>query len=330
MTDISSLKAEEKHVSRTPAGPEDARLAGGRGPCSGRLEVKHQREWRALTSRGREARAHANVRYALVVCRHIGCGSVVSIEHNSNNTDSQPAWEVNFSCSGPESSLQECGSTSARKRIHGKESWTSSLDVICSESVRLVGAADRCQGSVEVRWDQGWASVCEEGFQVEAQKVLCRELGCGPPGSFSGSFKKGEGLVSSKQFQCKGNESHLGDCASSTRNNCRTVAGISCRTLIARPFSQHRSPAPIASTDRQAFLSALIASTDRQAFLSALIASTDRQAFLSALIASTDRQAFLSALIASTDRQAFLSALIASTDRQAFLSALIASTDRQH
>ncbi|KAK1885706.1 CD5 antigen-like [Dissostichus eleginoides] len=132
MTDISSLKAEEKHVSRTPAGPEDARLAGGRGPCSGRLEVKHQREWRALTSRGREARAHANVRYALVVCRHIGCGSVVSIEHNSNNTDSQPAWEVNFSCSGPESSLQECGSTSARKRIHGKESWTSSLDVICS------------------------------------------------------------------------------------------------------------------------------------------------------------------------------------------------------
>ncbi|KAJ4944262.1 hypothetical protein JOQ06_012807 [Pogonophryne albipinna] len=231
MTDISSLKAEEKHVSRTPAGPEDARLAGGRGRCSGRLEVKHQGEWRALTLRGREAGAQANVRYALVACRHIGCGSVVSIEHNSNNTDSQPAWEVNFSCNGPESSLQECGSTSARKRIHGKESWTSSLDVICSESVRLVGPADLCQGSVEVRWDQGWASVCEEGFQAEAQKVLCRELGCGPPGSFSGSFKKGEGLVLSKQFQCKGNEAHLGDCASSTRNNCRTAAGIACRNV---------------------------------------------------------------------------------------------------
>ncbi|KAK5866665.1 hypothetical protein PBY51_020837 [Eleginops maclovinus] len=132
MTDISSLNPEEKHVSSTSAVPEDARLARGQGPCSGRLELKHQGEWRALTVKDRQAGAQAYVRYALVACRQMGCGSVVSVEHNSNNTDSQQAWEVNFSCRGPESGLQECRSPSARRRIHGKDTWNSSLDVICS------------------------------------------------------------------------------------------------------------------------------------------------------------------------------------------------------
>ncbi|KAF3851773.1 hypothetical protein F7725_005128 [Dissostichus mawsoni] len=185
-------------------------MAGGRGPCSGRLEVKHQREWRALTSRGREAGDHANVRYALVACRHIGCGSVVSIEHNSNNTDSQPAWEVNFSCSGPESSLQECGSTSARKRIHGKESWTSSLDVICSgntdkgisirqyvhgtlevmllekyvNELRLVGRT-RCKGILEGKQDGEWRPLNDS---LKHSAKVCENLDCGGLISTSGSI----------------------------------------------------------------------------------------------------------------------------------------------
>ncbi|XP_042249223.1 scavenger receptor cysteine-rich type 1 protein M130-like [Thunnus maccoyii] len=104
----------------------------------------------------------------------------------------------------------------------------SSLEVICSESVRLVGGSRVCSGSVEVKSDQGWAPVCEDGFDSEAEKVVCREFGCGPPVLIRWSFVREVKPVLSKKFQCKGNESRLQDCASSTRNNCKPASGISC------------------------------------------------------------------------------------------------------
>lgn len=108
---------------------------------------------------------------------------------------------------------------------------TSLFLCLFSESVQLVGSLGNCQGSVEVKSDQGWASVCEDGFDSEAQKVVCRELVCGPPRSFLGSFRKGEPPVLSKQFYCKGSESRREHCASSTRIDCRPAFGISCTNM---------------------------------------------------------------------------------------------------
>lgn len=108
---------------------------------------------------------------------------------------------------------------------------------VFSESLRLVKSQRICAGSVEVKSNQGWVSVCQDGFDSEAEKVVCRELGCGPPQNLMGSFSEGEGTVLSKQFQCKGNESRLEDCASSIRNDCKPAAGISCSMYqLFHPF----------------------------------------------------------------------------------------------
>lgn len=131
-----------------------------------------------------------------------------------------------------------CGIVSTEKQ------WISFLKVqldlslrLFSESVRLVRSHQVCAGSVEVKSNQGWVPVCPDGFDSEAEKVVCRELGCGPPQTFLGSFSEGEETVLSKQFQCKGNESRLEDCASSIRNDCKPAARISCSMYqLFHPF----------------------------------------------------------------------------------------------
>ncbi|XP_035515401.1 scavenger receptor cysteine-rich type 1 protein M130-like [Morone saxatilis] len=228
--EFGALEVNESFTVLVPCSvPHDARLAEGNSLCSGRLEIKHQGEWRALNTKEREA--VVKLGYARVACRQMGCGSVVSIAHRPNSSGPKPAWEVNFTCRGTEQTLKECSNAITKRRVQRKDSSGYSLEVICSESVRLLGESDTCTGSVEVKLDQGWASVCEDGFDSEAQKVVCRELGCGPPGSFRGTFRKGEGTVLSKQLQCKGNESRLMDCASSIHSNCTPASGISCSYL---------------------------------------------------------------------------------------------------
>ncbi|KAM7418367.1 hypothetical protein PAMA_015813 [Pampus argenteus] len=226
VTVTSSLKPEGKHPSQPIA--IDARLVEGGSRCSGRLEMKHREEWRTLNIIEYIDTARTKVNYAQVACRQMGCGSVISIIHNTNNANRRPAWEVNFRCSATDMTLSECGDPKARRRVEEKSTSTSSVEVICSESVRLVGASQVCSGRVEVYSDQGWAPVCEDGFHSEVKQVVCREFGCGPPVSSKTSFLRGDESVSSKKFQCKGSESRLQDCATSTHNNCTPASGISC------------------------------------------------------------------------------------------------------
>ncbi|XP_071388856.1 scavenger receptor cysteine-rich type 1 protein M130-like [Centroberyx affinis] len=102
-----------------------------------------------------------------------------------------------------------------------------------TEFVRLQDGDGYCSGRVEVKTNQSWASVCKDGFDKEDEKVVCSELGCGAPSYFRGSFGRAEGPILSKQFQCRGNESRLQDCAtsSSTSNSCKPqeTAGVACR-----------------------------------------------------------------------------------------------------
>lgn len=99
-----------------------------------------------------------------------------------------------------------------------------------------MGRSYVCSGSVEVLSGQGWLPVCEGGFDSKAEKVVCREFGCGPPVSIRRSSKRGEGPVLSKMFQCKGNESRLQDCASSTHNTCKQAVGIACTSTVHTHF----------------------------------------------------------------------------------------------
>ena len=103
---------------------DDVRLVGGTSNCTGRLELKHQREWRPVHPDGWEQKSSS------VACGQLGCGSAVSTEQRGGSTD-QPTWSVTSNCVGSEYSLRECGT------IRSKTS-SSSLGLICSGDIMVI------------------------------------------------------------------------------------------------------------------------------------------------------------------------------------------------
>ncbi|XP_036431298.1 deleted in malignant brain tumors 1 protein-like [Colossoma macropomum] len=89
--------------------------------------------------------------------------------------------------------------------------------------VRLVGGS-RCSGRVEVLHGETWSTVCDADFDQQDAEVVCRELGCGLPVEVLGAaaFGRGEGQVWSEELQCRGNESQIHFCptSSSLKNTC--------------------------------------------------------------------------------------------------------------
>uniref|UniRef100_A0A4W4DYJ7 SRCR domain-containing protein n=1 Tax=Electrophorus electricus TaxID=8005 RepID=A0A4W4DYJ7_ELEEL len=83
--------------------------------------------------------------------------------------------------------------------------------------VRLVGGP-RCSGRVEVLHGKTWATVCDADFDQQDAEVVCRELGCGPPVEVLGAaaFGRGDGQVWPKELQCRGNESDIYSCPTSS------------------------------------------------------------------------------------------------------------------
>ncbi|XP_032396113.1 scavenger receptor cysteine-rich type 1 protein M130 isoform X2 [Etheostoma spectabile] len=197
---------------------DDIRLMGGSSHCSGVLEVKSQGEWREVHDR------NWDLELANVVCRHLDCGSVVRA---SSKRRSKPSSRITPSCleSGPR--LKKC----LTKR---SMTFPTSLEIICSDSVRLVNGTSLCSGRLEVKSNQStqsWSSVCEEDFDLQDAEVVCRELGCGAPSVLQGAlYGDMEAPVWTKEFQCRGHESALLDCDSSDRNTCSSgkAAGLTC------------------------------------------------------------------------------------------------------
>ena len=94
---------------------------GGASHCTGRLEMKHQGEWKPGDV---SYSSFWNLQSSSVVCRQLDCGSAVSTGSDFGSTY-QPVWRIvlSSSCVG---SLKECGTIVS-------DSFTSvTLKVICS------------------------------------------------------------------------------------------------------------------------------------------------------------------------------------------------------
>ncbi|KAL6460131.1 hypothetical protein MHYP_G00318900 [Metynnis hypsauchen] len=98
----------------------------------------------------------------------------------------------------------------------------SVIITLSTAEVRLVGGS-RCSGRVEVLHGETWSTVCDADFDQQDAEVVCRELGCGLPVEVLGAaaFGRGEGQVWSEELQCRGNESQIYFCpTTSLKHNC--------------------------------------------------------------------------------------------------------------
>uniref|UniRef100_A0A4W4F0W5 SRCR domain-containing protein n=1 Tax=Electrophorus electricus TaxID=8005 RepID=A0A4W4F0W5_ELEEL len=101
---------------------DSVRLVDGGTRCAGRVEVLHRGQWGTVCVEG------ASVIAAVVVCRQLGCGGILSATV-SDTAGSGPIWMSQLTCSGSESTLKNCGSLGWGKH---RCSHLDDAELICS------------------------------------------------------------------------------------------------------------------------------------------------------------------------------------------------------
>uniref|UniRef100_A0A8C6UV68 SRCR domain-containing protein n=1 Tax=Neogobius melanostomus TaxID=47308 RepID=A0A8C6UV68_9GOBI len=158
--------------NRTRTGPETCptlnltckeplRLVGGASRCEGTVEVELRGEWRQV---GTSFTDRWDLEAAAVVCRDRDCGSPVSTEKRVGSDESK-VWLVTTHCVKKSSAVRDC--------LYDRHSSPSLLQVICSDSVRLVGGRSLCSGSLQIQDQslaQSWAGVCEGALDRRGQR----------------------------------------------------------------------------------------------------------------------------------------------------------------
>ncbi|XP_051814341.1 scavenger receptor cysteine-rich type 1 protein M130-like isoform X2 [Acanthochromis polyacanthus] len=202
-------------VTLTCSDSDDVRLEGGANRCAGRLKMKHDGVWRVM----KIPNPDWNLKVAALICGRLDCGPAVSAV-NRPEYPHKDAWWINPYC--PLSALKQCVTMN-------HEQISDSLEVTCSDSVRLVGGTHRCSGRLQVKRNQVWSSVCSDGFDLQDAEVVCRELGCGSPSGFKEELY-GEAPEWIPEFRCGGHESALLHCERSDRDTCSpgTTVTLTC------------------------------------------------------------------------------------------------------
>ncbi|MBN3316748.1 DMBT1 protein, partial [Atractosteus spatula] len=192
------------------------RLSGGESHCDGQVEVHYNSTW------GRLLQHSWGYREASVVCRQLGCGSVMQISNSSvYETGDSAVCLTGIQCSGDESHLVNCSSPHTVSCNTGQD-----VALICSAQrfLRLVGAGSDCAGRLEVYHNGSWGTVCDDSWDLADSQVVCRQLQCGMTLSapVPVSFSQGTGPIWLDEVGCLGNESSLWECPSAGwgRHDC--------------------------------------------------------------------------------------------------------------
>lgn len=86
--------------------------------------------------------------------------------------------------------------------------------------------------STKLLYNSGsWGTVCNDNWDLNDARVVCRQLGCGTAVSVH-QFAEGTGQIWLDEVACKGNETYLSDCSHSGFgvHNCNHSqdAGVIC------------------------------------------------------------------------------------------------------
>ncbi|KAI4874165.1 hypothetical protein NFI96_004977, partial [Prochilodus magdalenae] len=212
-SDVATPTVDEGTLSPSLCCTDIVRLVKGDHDCAGRVEILHRGQW------GTVCDDDWDVNNAAVVCRELGCGTVVDIKGIAQFGEGSGPIMVNMGCSGSESSLENCELSGWMSGCGHSED----AGVICSgEQLRLAEGLHACSGRIEVRFGTKWGTICDANFDHQDAEVVCRELGCGLPVEVLGgaAFGRGEGQVWSKKLRCRGNESQINSCPTSSSHSC--------------------------------------------------------------------------------------------------------------
>ncbi|XP_055007302.1 CD5 antigen-like, partial [Boleophthalmus pectinirostris] len=141
---------------------ESVRLVSGSGLCSGSVQI-WDGSWTGVCDGDLDQRG------AEVLCRELGCGAPSLLQGALS-----PLGQT-FHCDGHESALMDCPRSNSSTCSSG-----TTVNLTCSEPLRLVGGASRCDGTVELKHRGEWRRVDLYGLWDQEQTAfVCRDLDCG-------------------------------------------------------------------------------------------------------------------------------------------------------
>uniref|UniRef100_UPI004043022A scavenger receptor cysteine-rich-like precursor n=1 Tax=Danio rerio TaxID=7955 RepID=UPI004043022A len=181
----------------------------GESQCEGQVEVLIQQVWRKVLLDS------WSLTESSVVCRQLGCGSVLNFSGSSSSSpEHSHECVMGFQCSGSEAHLGNCSSPQTLNC-----SSTQQLSITClgRGSIRLVGSGGDCAGRLEVFHSGSWGTVCDDSWDIKDAHVVCRQLQCGVALSnqqVPAWFGPGSGPIWLDEVECEGNETSLWSCSS--------------------------------------------------------------------------------------------------------------------
>ncbi|XP_061167696.1 deleted in malignant brain tumors 1 protein-like [Saccostrea echinata] len=182
------------------------RLSGGSISGEGRLEVNYMGKWGTVCDDAFTDKS------AQVVCHQLGYNT-----HHSTYKESaaygQGSGSIvldDVSCEGDERSVALC-------RHYGFEQnncqHSEDVGVVCFD-IRLVGGSTSREGRVEVKVGGTWGTVCDNYWDDNDARVVCRMLGySGTATAYSSAhFGQGSGRILMDNVKCTGTEKSLALC----------------------------------------------------------------------------------------------------------------------
>ncbi|XP_074851906.1 scavenger receptor cysteine-rich type 1 protein M130-like [Carettochelys insculpta] len=93
----------------------------------------------------------------------------------------------------------------------------TSQDLAGAEELRLVNGGSPCAGRVEVKHQDQWGTVCDDGWDVADAGVVCKQLRCGSAvnATVEAHFGQGSGKTWLGRVACRGTESAVWNCENS-------------------------------------------------------------------------------------------------------------------
>ncbi|XP_076738294.1 scavenger receptor cysteine-rich domain-containing protein DMBT1-like [Maylandia zebra] len=235
----------------------DIRLAGsGLTQCSGRVEIYHNNIWGTICGDGWD------LNDAEVVCRQLNCGPALGAPQMAYfGAGSGQIWLDNVGCSGSESSLTECQNSGwgTNTCAHDQDAG-----VICTD-IRLAGSGlTQCSGRVEISHNNIWGTVCDDGWDLNAAEVVCRQLNCGPAleAPQNASFGEGTGEIWLDEVTCSGSEDFLTDCPNSGFGNHDCDHSEDASVICSDALSEGVTPSEKVGSWRKVLVKVNLAAVD--------------------------------------------------------------------